>query len=227
MTIADLEAQRAAIPDDSQLPASTTRDELAVIQRQRADLDRRIMRAREAMATIAALAASDVDQQWLNQLNEWRPNLCERLLALPRIIRDPKMLGVQRNLTLSIRCIDFGRGVFEDTGWELENSELGQLMREAGYAPADADPQRHFGGTLPWRGSIKEIEQRLDKAERRRAAAQAQLDEALMDDADRAKRDAESQARRDALNAAPVRKRRGDGSQYDRYPDGRVVEITS
>lgn len=38
---------------------------------------------------------------------------------------------------------------------------------------------------------------------------------------------AADKVRRDALNAAPQRKTRGDGSQYDRYPDGRVVEVAS
>jgi hypothetical protein len=38
---------------------------------------------------------------------------------------------------------------------------------------------------------------------------------------------AADKVRRDAFNAAPQRKVRGDGSQYDRYPDGREVEVSS
>jgi len=48
----------------------------------------------------------------------------------------------------------------------------------------------------------------------------------LLDDDERAKRDAESKARRAALDALPERKTRGDGTMYDRYPDGRRVEVT-
>ena len=99
-------------------------------------------------------------------------------------------------------------------------------MIDAGYQISGPDPDHHYSGELPWNSSIKEVEHRLKDVERRRAIAQSALDDALMDDDARAQRDAEAKARRDAANGQPRRKTRGDGSVYDRYPDGRVVEIS-
>jgi hypothetical protein len=68
----------------------------------------------------------------------------------------------------------------------------------------------------------KAVEDRIRKLLiKRRDDAQARLDEALLDDAERE----QLAAQRAARNAMPQRKTRGDGSQYDRYPDGRVVEV--
>jgi len=101
------------------------------------------------------------------------------------------------------------------------------LMREAGFEAEGADPSVNYGGVLPWRGALPEVERRIAEGERRRASAQSALDDALLSDPERAEREAESKARRDAANALPQRKVRSDGSQYDRYPDGRRVEVTS
>ena len=151
---------------------------------------------------------------------------CDREGIPPRI-RSDKELGTQQNLTLSIRTIDFGLGVVNGTGYGLDTLRLGALMREAGYAPTGADPDRNYGGVMPWFGSLPEVERRIQQLTKHRAEAQARLDEALLNDADRAAIAAADKARRDALNAAPQRKTRGDGSQFDRYFDGRVVEVTS
>lgn len=123
--------------------------------------------------------------------------------------------------------IDFGLGVLKDQEYELSTLRLGQLMREAGFAVADADPDRNFSGVLSWFGSLSEVEKCCEQHARRRAEAQSMRDEALMDDDERAKPAAENNAHCDALDALPQRKTRGDGSQYDRYPDGRVVEVTT
>lgn len=79
---------------------------------------------------------------------------------------------------------------------------------------------------MPWFGSLPEVERRIQQLTTQRAEAQARLDEALLDDAERERLAAEDKARRAALNAAPQRKVRGDGSQFDRYPDGRMVEVS-
>lgn len=228
MTLDDLIAARAAIPDDDSLPASTTRAELANIQRQRALLDRRIHHARDAASTLAALPSDAADQHWLDQLNGWRQVLCDQLLALPSRIRDAHTLGVQTNLTISIRAIDFGPAyALKDAAYSLTTLRLGALMKDSGYTVVGADPGRNYAGELPWHGSIKEVEQRITDRARRRATAQAQLDDALLDDDERAKRDASSDMRRARLNAEPQLKTRGDGSQYLKYPDGRRVEVAS
>ena len=179
-----------------------------------------------ASTTLAGLAPVAAEQEWLDNLTAWRKGLCDELLALPPRIRTDKELGAQQNLKLSITTIDRGPGVINGTGYDLTTLRLGQLMREAGYAPEGADPNRNFAGVMPWMGSLPEIEGRIARRQKELDDAQAQLDEAL-DDTERARGEAEAKARRDALNAAPQRKVREDGSEYDRYPDGRVVEVTA
>jgi hypothetical protein len=131
--------------------------------------------------------------------------LAAERMTIKSPIRDPHILGVERNLSLSIRCIDRGRAVFNDTGWELENSKLGELMRAAGYQQVGADPGRHYVGQLPWYGSLPEVERRIADLAKKRQAAQAALDEALMADDERAKREAESAKLREAFNAMRVK----------------------
>jgi hypothetical protein len=224
ITLEQLEALRAALPDDDALPASTTKAALDAHQQRRRELDRRLLAARNAMQTLAALA--DPDPLWAERLNAWRQTLCAELLALPPRIRDAKLLGVQRNLTLSIRVLDFGPDhALKDCEYSLGSLRIGELMREAGYEAQGADPDRNFTGVMPWFGSLKEIEHRAKDVERRRFAAQSALDDALLDDDEREKKGAEAKARRAALDALPTRKVRGDGSQFDKYPDGRIVEI--
>lgn len=100
-------------------------------------------------------------------------------------------------------------------------------MRHAGFEPAGADRDRNYSGVMPWFGSLPEVERRIAALQKQRDDAQARLDEAMLDDAERERRAVEAKARRDALNAAPQRKVRGDGSQFHRFSDGRVVDVTS
>lgn len=182
-----------------------------------------ILAARSALANLPDLAP---EHEWLNNLTRWRAALCEELLALPVRIRSDHDLGRQRNLKLSIGAIDRGLDTVDGSGYRLETLRLGRLMREAGYVeapPADGEMLGH----LPWYGSTPEVEQRIQQINRTRAEAEARLAHALLDDAERERRAADDKARREAERAAPRRKTRADGSQYDRYPDGRVVEITS
>jgi hypothetical protein len=166
-----------------------------------------------ATRTLASLPPLGPEEAWRGFLIAARKTLCDELMAMPARIRSSHDLGVQQNLKLSIVAIDRGPGVTGDTGYLLDTLRLGQLMREAGYSS--------------WFGSLPEVEDRIERLVQQRADAQARLDEALLDDEARATRDAETAARLAKLNAGPVRKVRHDGSMFDRYPDGRVVEITS
>ena len=123
------------------------------------------------------------EQEWLDHLIGWRKTLCDELLALPSPIRDSHTLGVQRNLTLSIKTIDVGVAVVNGTGYDLTTLRLGALMREAGYEPTGADPHRNYRGVMPWFGSMPEVERRIQQLTKQRDDAQAMLDEALLDDA--------------------------------------------
>jgi len=223
VTIEQLEQLRAAIPEDSTLPLSTTHLELAVIRERRRVLDNRLSAARNATATLATLG--EPDTAWLDHLKAWRKTLFDEQLAIPARVLTDQELGMRQNLTVSVRCIDFGPSVIAETGYDLTTLRLGALMREAGFEVVGADADRNYNGEMPWHGSLTEVEQRISDVSRRRAEAQARLDDALLDDDARATLEAEAQARRDALNAMPLRKTRGDGSQYDKYPDGRRVEV--
>ena len=57
------------------------------------------------------------------------------------------------------------------------------------------------------------------------ASVQRSLDVKLLPDAGRAKVEAAARAERRRLDALPMRITRGDGSQFDRYPNGREVEV--
>ena len=220
MTVEQLEAELNALPDPSDILRK--RQELDAIETQREAISMRILAARtSAVALVAADATLAADQRWLDQLTTWRRTLRDELLAIPSRIRTDRDLGKQQNLRLSIITIDRGR-VSDDTGRMLETLRIGELMREAGYVEGPKI-ENQVVGRLPFFGSILEVERRIKNAQAERDDAQTRLKNALMTDEERAAEAAEV-ARR---NAAPVRKTRGDGSRYDRYPDGRVVEVSA
>ena len=140
------------------------------------------------------------------------------LARMPRI-RDPKLLAAQMNLDLSIQFLD-GNRIKDMGGWSLNTLRLGQLLVEHGYVEGPKI-ENQIHGTLPWLGSLKDVEARLTTLRADRDAAQRRLDDALLDDAGRAAQAAEIQAR----NAKPQRKVRGDGSVYLKHRDGRVEEV--
>ena len=106
---------------------------------------------------------------------------------------------------MSIRCIDFGLGQLRDSGRELTNLRLGELMIASGYAVTGSDRSRNYAGTLPWHGSIKEVEKRLKETARLRARGAAQLDSALLDDDVRELQERGHKRLRDALNGLRLR----------------------
>ena len=140
-----------------------------------------------------------------SHLTTWRSTLCEEVLALPPRAHTGYDVGLRTNLTLSIRAIDFGLGVVIDSGYDLTTLRLGQLMVASGFDVKDADPSRNFMGTLPWFGSLKDVEQRLATCAKRRGEAHLALADALLSDEERATRDAESAALRDTLNTLYLR----------------------
>jgi len=204
MTLEQLEALRAARLDPADLPHTTTQRQATAYAAQTATLDHRITTAKSALATLAELS-DDADVAWLDHLNTWRKVLCDELLTIKSPIRDKQEMGRNINLTLSIKCIDFGAGVLKDSGRELTNLRLGELMVASGFEVIGADPDRNFAGRLEWHGSLKETEQRMKETARRRAQAEQQLASALMDDDERAKQDAHSKRLRDAANALDIR----------------------
>jgi hypothetical protein len=212
--VAQLEQDLAALPGDEihQRP-------LDDLRKKREALVARIVTIRSARATLAGLEPEIAAcATWADQLRTWRKTLQDEIVALPSPIRTDRDRGRLRNLQLSVVTID--SGLPADTGWEVETLRLGQLMRESGYVegPRVAN-QVH--GPLPWHGTLPAVENRLKALVQQRDDARARLNEALLDDAERDRRAAETTKR----NALPQRKTRGDGSRYDKYADGRVVEV--
>ena len=109
-------------------------------------------------------------------------------------------MGLARNLAESLDVVDRGPRPVDRGGRDLETLRLGALMRAAGYEQVGADPNRNYGGTLPWYGALPDVERRIETLATRRAAADAALVDALRSDDERATREADDQAQRDALH---------------------------
>ena len=221
-TLEDLQAERAARLDRLDLPGTMTQREMDDYEAATARLDRYIFMAREALSALAENAPRDEDIAWRDFLIATRPKLCAELEALPP--RDKR----QQNLQLSILAMDKmrGLGVLDGTGYSLNTLRLGAYLRESGYTPLPpVDPE--IFGRMPWFGSLPEVERRIADVEKRRVAAEAALNEALLDDAERDRLNASRAAEVARKNALPQRKFRGDGSQYDKWPDGRIEEVAA
>jgi hypothetical protein len=158
-----------------------------------------IQTARAAASTLADVVPRlATETQCQSHLVAWRQALSDELAALaPSTKHD---LGVQQNLSLSIQAIDRGEGVVKGTGYGLETLRLGTLMREAGYKPAPTI-EGHAFGRLPWAGSLPEVTDRIAALTKQRNEAQAQLDEALLDEPARARLTAQRVERAARLNA--------------------------
>lgn len=166
---------------------------------------------------------------WLAQQATWRKQLSDELvdlLAASPHIRNSTTLGRKLNLELSINAIDRGTRVFEGTGYELTNARLGELMRADGYHPVGADLSRNYSGVFQcWRGGEKELRPLVKELTRRKDVLEAKLAEATLSDAERAEREKENAAYRDALNSMRI-----TGSDDGRYlvakaRDGRELEL--
>ena len=211
--VASLEQELAQLLPTVDLPHGWSRSQVAEHEATRVRLTRRLMTIRDSVTTIAERDGQiHALTSWKNHLDQWRQALGDEYLALPSRIRDAHTLGVKRNLEVSI--ITVLRGLPPDCKYSLTTLRLGALMRDAGYQPRDADPSRNYHGEMPWVGSLKEVEQWLQELATSKAMAETALAEALLDDATRERLTAEAMVRRDALNALPQRKTRGDGSQY-------------
>jgi len=217
MTLEQMEKELAGLPDG--------RIDMLKAKEAESKRQTRVARIEAGRTAQATLAAVDPEMatltEWKGHLEGWRQTLCDELLACPPRARTGPERGKRQNLTMSIVMLDRGLKL-DGTGYSLETLRLGELMRESGFVAAPPVKDLEAFGRLPWFGSLNWVEKQLKQLQERRDAAQAALDDALMDDGERARRAAE----RNALNARPQRKTRHDGTQFDKYPDGRVVEVT-
>jgi hypothetical protein len=199
--LAALTTQRAERQDELDLPRHLTQRQVNAYLADTATLDRGIAAVHAAVAALAVLGSVQTDTKWRDDLTAWRATLSAELLAIRSPIRDRHLMDLAQNVTLGIKLIDFGLGVMTIGVVTLAPLRIGELMAASGYATSG--PELH--GPAGWRGSLKEVEQRIKDHARQRATAQATLDEALLDDDARATRDAEDLALREAFNAMHVR----------------------
>jgi hypothetical protein len=203
---AQLQQQLSAIPDDGALPATATREDVARNQQQRADAQRQLALFDHAVATWRTLGTREFDEHWRDRLTTWREVLCDERREIKSPIRDPVTKGRERNLALSLRCIDYGLNrTLQDACYELTTLRLGELMRADGYEPQGADPQRNYVGVMEWHGSLPEVEKRLATLTDKRAQAEANLDAVLMSDEERQRREDAQRQENAAYNAMDVK----------------------
>ena len=228
-TLESLQAELAALLDPLDVPGEWTPRRRAAYEAKRTALQSRVteLQHQAEQYSRAERELADFEQQlaeavrWRDfQRETWRPQLCGELLDRSTYPRTRAELDYQQNLKLSISSIDRGLQALAGAScYTLRSLRLADLMIEAGYTPTDNERHRIFGG-LPWRGSLKEIEHEIVRLTKQRDAAVVALADASLSNEDRAARAAER-------NARPTRKTRGDGSVYERYADGRIVEISS
>lgn len=192
-TPAELEAAHAALLAPLELPDNWTQAERDAYEGRRSSLDGYIRTARTSLEILAEWQPRrDADIAYKNALADIREQLCQELIALAKPKTDQEF-GAQVNVRLSILCVDRGKGVAEGTGWSLATLRLGHLLAERNIAWVDALP---------------EVEHRIAEAKRRCDDAESRLAIALLDDEERAKRDADARARAAAFNALPKAERK-------------------
>jgi hypothetical protein len=214
MTIAELEAQRAAL--DASAP---TREEVDAHDARRADLDRRVGAARTAQATLDALVTNDDDAKWLAFLTTARATCAAERMAIKSPIRDREVKYRAEVLEQSIRLIDRGLGGALGID-DLTPLPIGEMMIAAGREVTT--PALH--GPRGWRGSLPAVEKRLTQRAAEERAARAALADALLDDDQRAQRDAEAAAYREGYNRLNLRHSH-DATTLVAYRDGRVLPV--
>lgn len=152
-------------------------------------LGQRFTAIQVSSTALAHLPPLDAEHKWLDHLNTWRKNLCDELLALSQQDLNRADMDRQQKLEYSVRLIDFGLGAAVHSPFiDLSSMPLGQLMAEAGYATKGAE----LCGPRGWLGSMPEVEDHIEDVTKRRAEAQAALDDALTTDEERATHEAET-----------------------------------
>lgn len=197
---AHLAKVRAERKDALDLPRSMTQREADAYVTATATLDKQIADFESKVAALAALPNPADDTAWLGHLNTWRQSLCDELMTFKSPVRGEAKQRADA-VGWSIKLIDRGFGVATLPIVDLSSTRIGQLMHDAGYETQG----EALRGPRGWRGGIKEVEGRIKAIGKERAIAQAALDVLLMDDAERAKADAESQAHSDALRTMDLK----------------------
>jgi hypothetical protein len=173
MTIDDLKAQRAALPDLLTLPPTAH----AEVWERRQTLDKRIN-----VAGTATDSLSEVDplierlEKEKFDLDAIRRELCDELTLASTMPRGRAMMDPLRGLKISILIVD---GRFDLMNEAIPTPlPLFSKLAERNYVPPAHAPWNPMAGLF---GSLPTIELRLAQLAKRRAEAQAQRDSALRD----------------------------------------------
>lgn len=194
----ELQKQRDERLDELDLPRTMTQRQVNEYKAGTVRTHQQIVNFDKVAAEYSACISVDAeaDARWREFLADVaRQTLCAERMQIKSPIRDRALKLRADGLEWGIRYIDHGLGASTiGPVLTLEPTRLGELMAAAGYAVSgDA-----LHGPNGWRGSLPEVEKRLADLAKRRAAAEAALDEVLMSDEERAARDAEA----DELRAA-------------------------
>ncbi len=175
--LSKLQAALDALLDPGDYPGEWTLNQTAAYTQTRNTLTNRITTARQQLSTLA-----DVERQIApieastTLLNLWRKPLCDLLMACPP--RDPAAVSI----AASIRAVDFG------VEWRSGASVIPGPLRQKMMASITPTWEQ---GSDPWIyifGALKTCEKRVKELHTQRDAAQKTLDDALLDDDERAER---------------------------------------
>lgn len=192
---AHLTKQRAERLDPLDFPLAWTTRQVSSYEAETAQIDQQIATLNAAAATLAQFGSVETITRWRDFSTKARATLSAERMTIKSPIRDRDLKRRADDLEWSIKLIDKGFSIATLGIETLEPTAIGQLMRAGGYAVAGAG----LRGPNGWGGSLPEVEQRLKTLTAQRAAAEAALDAALIDDAARADADAEHDAYREAL----------------------------
>ncbi|MEP7310157.1 MAG: hypothetical protein ABJA98_32020 [Acidobacteriota bacterium] len=220
----ETETELASMLDPLDIPGDWTERQRLAYEERRTALRSQIVERRasateraNANATLVSLDHELAETiRWRDFLIPTRKTLCDELL-MPRT-RSRADQEVQQILRYAIHTIDFGpKQLLGASVYTLRSTPLGELMIAAGYTPTDNPNHAVYSG-LPWRGSLPEVEKTLLDLTSRRTVAQTQLVLA-------SRSPEEVATAREERAKRPDRKTRGDGTQFDKYPDGTIVEV--
>ena len=220
--VASIERDLRGMLDPLDIPLSWTGRELERYEMRRAELTQRLSTIRNTSTALSELSHERVGLvAWRDRLVQWEQTLQEELATLQRPLTEVD-LGRRQNVEMSLRAIsDAGTAGLQR---DIETLRIGVLMQESGLSPAPP-AEGQVVGRLPWFGSLPRTELRIAELDASMAIEQVHLDEALFTDAEREDKAKNDKARLEVARNAPQRKRRHDGTVFDKYPDGRCVEV--
>lgn len=213
--------------DELDLPRTMTQRQVNEYKAETMRLGQRLVYFDRVVAEYNACisADADADVRWKDHQRAWRKQLCDKRMTIKSPIRDRDLQAEANSLEFSIKLIDLGFGINRLVGpiVDLSSLPLGELMAAAGYAVNGPD----LYGPNGWRGSLPEVETRIANLAKRRAAAEAALDEVLLSHDERAAREAEADELRAAGNSLRLKGNAEGTGVIARDADGNELPVSA